>query len=348
MGISDLFFRSFAVTAYSDFSMYCKTILENELIDNGVYFLYSSYITELLVDSSGNISGVVMVSRSGRQAIKCKSIIDATQEANIAKLAGLKRNRTNMPVDYIFTAVGNNLKTGDSEIKVESVPVPVVSNGKEYSVFRYICKSSRKIESYADFMDIEHKLRDYAWDPDQVDSSDIIWYIPNEQLECKVSYKGEISTLREYPIDSFQPNGVNNLWIIGPCADISREAAEYSMRPVNALWLAELLGEQIGNKTKAFSLSANIEVQSNNSVKSIDLGYVGEVLKPVRPFLQKEYVYSKSSSLPILGEFDVVILGGGTAGASAGISSAKQGVKTIVLEYLHGLGGLGTLGLISC
>ncbi|MDY3070061.1 MAG: FAD-dependent oxidoreductase [Parabacteroides sp.] len=328
--------------------LYCKTVLENELIDNGVYFLYSSYITELLVDSSGNISGVVMVSRSGRQAIKCKSIIDATQEANIAKLAGLKRSRTDMPVDYVFTAVGNNLKSGDSEIKVESVPVPVVSNGKEYSVIRYICKSSRKIESYADLMDIEHKLRDYAWDPDQVDSSDIIWYIPNEQLECKVSYNGDISSLRKYPIDSFQPNGVNNLWIIGPCADISREAAEYSMRPVNALWLAELLGEQIGNRTKAFSLPANVEVQSNNSVKSIDMGYIGEVLKPVRPFLQKEYVYSKSSSLPILGEYDVVVLGGGTAGASAGISSAKQGVKTLVLEYLHGLGGLGTLGLIGC
>jgi hypothetical protein len=40
-------------------------------------------------------------------------------------------------------------------------------------------------------------------------------------------------------------------------------------------------------------------------------------------------------------------MGGGTAGASAGISAAKQGANTLVLEYLHGLGGLSTLGMIG-
>ncbi|MCQ5300147.1 hypothetical protein NE644_22370 [Blautia wexlerae] len=30
-------------------------------------------------------------------------------------------------------------------------------------------------------------------------------------------------------------------------------------------------------------------------------------------------------------------MGGGTAGASAGISAAKQGANTLVFEYLHGL-----------
>ena len=41
------------------------------------------------------------------------------------------------------------------------------------------------------------------------------------------------------------------------------------------------------------------------------------------------------------------MVGGGVAGASAGISAARQGAKTLVLEYLHGLGGLGTLGMIG-
>ncbi|MBI5393680.1 MAG: FAD-dependent oxidoreductase, partial [Verrucomicrobia bacterium] len=43
----------------------------------------------------------------------------------------------------------------------------------------------------------------------------------------------------------------------------------------------------------------------------------------------------------------VVVVGGGTAGAAAGIGAARQGAKTLVVEYLHGLGGVGTLGMIG-
>lgn len=53
-------------------------------------------------------------------------------------------------------------------------------------------------------------------------------------------------------------------------------------------------------------------------------------------------------NLPLLGKFDVVVAGGGTAGAPAGIAAAREGAKTLVLEVQHGLGGVGTLGLVSC
>ena len=52
-------------------------------------------------------------------------------------------------------------------------------------------------------------------------------------------------------------------------------------------------------------------------------------------------------ALPVLGEYDVVVIGGGTAGAPAGIAAARQGAKTLVVEYLHDLGGVGTAGAIS-
>lgn len=54
------------------------------------------------------------------------------------------------------------------------------------------------------------------------------------------------------------------------------------------------------------------------------------------------------SGLPVLGRFDVAVAGGGTGGAPAGIAAAREGAKTVVLEMQHGLGGVGTLGLISC
>ena len=58
-------------------------------------------------------------------------------------------------------------------------------------------------------------------------------------------------------------------------------------------------------------------------------------------------VQAGARALPVLGEYDVVVVGGGTGGAPAGIAAARQGAKTLVVEYLYGLGGVGTLGLIG-
>ncbi|MCH5372769.1 MAG: FAD-dependent oxidoreductase, partial [Planctomycetes bacterium] len=42
-----------------------------------------------------------------------------------------------------------------------------------------------------------------------------------------------------------------------------------------------------------------------------------------------------------------VVVGGGTAGAAAGIGAGRAGAKTLVIEYLDELGGVGTAGLIG-
>ena len=55
----------------------------------------------------------------------------------------------------------------------------------------------------------------------------------------------------------------------------------------------------------------------------------------------------RPSPLPVLGTYDVVVVGGGTSGAPAGIASAKSGARTLVIEYLYELGGVGTVGLIA-
>ena len=52
-------------------------------------------------------------------------------------------------------------------------------------------------------------------------------------------------------------------------------------------------------------------------------------------------------ALPVLGGYDVVVVGGGTSGAPAAMAAARNGAKTLVIEYLDELGGVGTAGLIG-
>ena len=45
--------------------------------------------------------------------------------------------------------------------------------------------------------------------------------------------------------------------------------------------------------------------------------------------------------------YDVIIIGGGTAGAVAAISAAREGLKTLVVEQYGALGGTQTLGMVN-
>src|SRR6188472_1636222 len=46
--------------------------------------------------------------------------------------------------------------------------------------------------------------------------------------------------------------------------------------------------------------------------------------------------------LPVRGEYDVVVLGGGPAGIAAAASAAAHGRKTLLIERYGFLGGMGT------
>ncbi len=60
-----------------------------------------------------------------------------------------------------------------------------------------------------------------------------------------------------------------------------------------------------------------------------------------------EYVKETARELPVCRECDVLVCGGGIAGAAAALAAARNGAKVLLLEREYALGGLATLGLIS-
>ena len=57
--------------------------------------------------------------------------------------------------------------------------------------------------------------------------------------------------------------------------------------------------------------------------------------------------YSKFKINTCQTNYDVIVAGGGPAGCCAAIASARQGMKTLLIEATSALGGMGTMGMVS-
>lgn len=66
------------------------------------------------------------------------------------------------------------------------------------------------------------------------------------------------------------------------------------------------------------------------------------------PFSKNESMFIEPArDIPVYGEYDVLVVGGGPAGVGASIAAARSGMKTLVVEKFGCLGGLWTAGLMN-
>ncbi len=59
------------------------------------------------------------------------------------------------------------------------------------------------------------------------------------------------------------------------------------------------------------------------------------------------YITEPQKSIPVKGNYDVIVVGGGIAGISAALAAARQNKKVLLLEKMFMLGGLATAGLVT-
>jgi flavin-dependent dehydrogenase len=321
--------------------LHVKQVLDRALLGAGVTFLTGSFVTDVLRDAEGQPAGIVMANRSGRQAVAASVIIDATERAAVARLAGA--SFTPYPAGpQTFTRVviagdapsaeGMTVRRlpGDYEADVTIGPRKVKPLHVAGKAFACTLTIDMPDGSFPSFAQAEQVARDRTFVKSLLDEADTLFQVPPDHA---------VGT-------------VPRVHILGGCADIPREASAELLRPLALMDAGARMGAAAAaeaGRARAPNAPLTVGVQKTRDAQhpAPDV-HVKEGLAGVRPFqTPTATVAAAARDLPVLGAYDVVVVGGGTCGAPAGIAAARQGAKTLVVEQLHGLGGVATLGMIG-
>lgn len=313
------------------YPLHVKSVLENEMIRHQVEFLYNSFVTHLVVNEQQQPAGVCIANRSGNQLIRGKVIIDATHHASVARLAGVPFHPFKPGIHrFVFTVVGNKRKQHPSILDTEEIYPAFNVDNRSLKALKYTVELPLQDESYHALMEAEQMIRDMTWDVDQGDSADIPYYVPSSYMKSN---------------RPFEPDEVSNLYVLGPCSAFPREDILEKMEPATIMEQGEAVGIKAAEEAFRQQTSANLYVKPLDK-DGVRFGRIAQA-NPFRPVTPYALAHFDGGGIPVLGEYDVVVVGGGTAGAPAAISAARNGSKVLLLEYLHGLGGISTFGFIG-
>ncbi len=334
--------------------LHVKKALDQTLLDAGVTFLYGCFATDVLRDGDGKPCGIVMANRSGRQAVVAKTIVDATSRAWVARMAGAAfRPYPSGQQRFQRVVIGGEPREGEGIVGCEDAAAPLLSGAGRraaspgpYRVLRYTLDLPMKDGSFASLARAEQMARDKTYHPDQQLASDVLFQVPPDSVKAKARDAGEWAGAEGLDLACCRPAGVPGLYVLGGCIGVPRERAAKLLRPLAYMALGARVGEAAAKEAKSASKPQGVHLPGGKTADAA-VGEVNEVLVGVRPTQELPTVPQKERPLPVLDRYDVVVIGGGTGGAPAGIGAARQGAKVLVVEYLHGLGGVGTLGLIT-
>ncbi len=336
--------------------MHVKKTLDEVLLAAGVEFLYNCYPTDVLTDGEGRPCGIVMANRAGRQAVVARTIIDATPRAVIARLAGAK-SRPYPAGEHTFQRVvigGDPVEAANTTSRVIDPPFlgPFPNAAKtasgEFKVIEYTIHLPMEDGSYASWAAAEQKARTLTYHIDQQFTSDDLFEIPPDPLHGATPVTGAgQGGAADLPLGAFRPADVKRVFVLGGCADVPRDVAARIMRPLALIDLGQRIGEAAAVEATSTAKPVGVELAGRPVETPAVAGDIREFLTGVRPLDDLPTVPQEARGLPVLGKYDVVVIGGGTAGAPAGIGSGRRGAKTLLVEHLHALGGVGTTGYIS-
>lgn len=359
-----------------------KRCLEDALLEANVGLLYAC-LPVALHQADDTRKDLIIGNKSGRQVIRCQRIIDATETALVARLCGgafvqpeqgstrfartLEFDRVT-PLPYSTLTVPAELQmlvaektprlhTGyrgpqhvliECDLDLAYVPGLEGSAHVEFEARRRTMHlASWLIHQYPQlaagrFAGSSHELHGH-WTPALADPPTWSAHLAAVVVRS-VDSDGATTDL---PVHCFA-GPAQDLWCLNEGARLDAEHAAWFLDPIRASRLGENLAaslltvwdERGTPATQPAPVAARI-----SSSPDVDMVPV-EIREPESP--QRGRAYKRQVvppvTIPVHRTVDVLVAGGGSSGATAAITAAREGMRTVLLDMNPGPGGTGTYG----
>ncbi|WP_269542818.1 FAD-dependent oxidoreductase [Cerasicoccus fimbriatus] len=307
-----------------------KTALEQALVDADIPFLFNTSPAGLLRDAEGRISGAVIAHRGGRQGVRARMVVDATLDGLVLEQAGspVHRPQGEQSVTWVTVTEGE----GRSAEGIASERLP----GYEFEEMQL---AARRYQLTVDFGDGSPAARGKA-----LNQAMRVCWTP-EEFRCQSALRPALPATDAQPALRslmMQPG----LLAFTEAAQLSAGAEYIFTDPARSLALGRNLGSALQSiLPPKYTGPLTATCAGAVTVESGEIRALAQGLRPNDPIT--EAIQFDASSAPVLGEYDVVVVGGGTGGAPAAIGAARAGASTLALEACSALGGVGTVGQIG-
>ena len=300
--------------------MHVKRTLDKALLDAGVKFYYGIYLDGMLANSTGEAQGAFISNRAGRQAVLAKKVLwdpdYAPQNATVAETATAE-----------FSVIGGE----PCDVSPENFPLLKKTTATVYARPYFAPYPNEAKTLTGDFFLIRYRFEiDPGW--------------------ARSIRNGDIRKLAELEkqirLSTFHPDqqSTSDSIVVRLSTDKDQSLVERVKR-----------GRQQGKQLAAAIPSVasvdprRLSLQRNKTDNSIPVsGEVCETLSGLKTFdTPLGVIRHPGETIPVAGEYDIVVVGGGTSGVPAAIGAGRTGAKTLLVEFLHDLGGVGTTGAIS-
>lgn len=318
--------------------MHVKLTLEQALVSAGVEVLLNAYPAGVVRDESGQIRGAVIATRTSWQVVLAGRVVDATIEGQLARLAGVAAPvRKGMQRCVHGVMLRESAEPPHGVVSSEDRPGWRGRIGeKDYDLKArvYTIEVDFGDGSPAALAEAETDIAFTCWTPGVYRQQEVLAPVLIAAPGGKAPSLETLTTR-------------DGLTLLAPWAVTDAHHAALLSRPVRAMALAaqwvKPLAASLAKRPVAGAL--RIEQAGAKAVAAAEVRIFTDALRPGRRATRTLPV--RIDQMPVVGSFDVVVVGGGTAGAPAAISAGRAGARTALIESTAGLGGVGTMGQVS-
>lgn len=314
--------------------LHIKLELERALREANVPVMLATAPGDIVRDENGEIAGVTVCNRSGRRLLRCRAVLDGTVRGEVARLAGVALTKPDARFEVVRRVIGGEAPAnGDTQgawTNEGEIVFPHGGETRRSTLWAWRAHTSLTDGSWAAWMRLEQETRMLAYRPGQEQAADGIFAFTGEHIRPDA---------KPVSLDELTDDAIcaepGRLWIAGSANNLDAAGRESVFRADRAAaW-----GETVAARVRA-ALRPLRDPASNVEPSVLPAGV--EALD-----IASDGIVAADATFAAVLNVDVLVVGGGTGGAPAGIAAARAGANTLVAEYLAGLGGVGTLGLIG-